>query len=201
MIWIGDDWAEDHHDVEILDEDGRRLARARLPRAGRHHPAAYVDRGAPTSASCPRPGTGGRAGRDRDRDRSRHLGAGAARGRLSGLCDQPDVVGPVSGAAFHLGCEVRRRGCSRAGRDRASGPRPPPAGRRRQPDRRSGETAGPSPPEFGLGSHPPGPATAIGAAGILPPPPCQAFDDLAARDALELLDRAPTRTRPPACPG
>ncbi|MEU4626638.1 IS110 family transposase [Actinoplanes sp. NPDC023801] len=31
MIWIGDDWAEDHHDIEILDEDGRRLARARLP--------------------------------------------------------------------------------------------------------------------------------------------------------------------------
>ncbi|GAA2388945.1 IS110 family transposase [Dactylosporangium salmoneum] len=31
MIWIGDDWAEDHHDVEMLDDDGRRIARARLP--------------------------------------------------------------------------------------------------------------------------------------------------------------------------
>lgn len=31
MLFIGDDWAEDHHDVEIEDEDGRRLARARLP--------------------------------------------------------------------------------------------------------------------------------------------------------------------------
>ena len=31
MIWVGDDWAEDHHDVEIQGEDGRRLARARLP--------------------------------------------------------------------------------------------------------------------------------------------------------------------------
>src|SRR5690348_3812290 len=31
VIWVGDDWAEDHHDVEILDQDGRRLARARLP--------------------------------------------------------------------------------------------------------------------------------------------------------------------------
>jgi transposase len=30
MIWVGDDWAEDHHDVEIVGEDGRRLARARL---------------------------------------------------------------------------------------------------------------------------------------------------------------------------
>ena len=31
MIWVGDDWAEDHHDVEIQGDDGRRLARARLP--------------------------------------------------------------------------------------------------------------------------------------------------------------------------
>jgi transposase len=31
VLLIGDDWAEDHHDVEIEDEDGRRLARARLP--------------------------------------------------------------------------------------------------------------------------------------------------------------------------
>jgi hypothetical protein len=31
MLFIGDDWAEDHHDIEIEDEDGRRLARARLP--------------------------------------------------------------------------------------------------------------------------------------------------------------------------
>jgi transposase len=30
-LFIGDDWAEDHHDLEIEDEDGRRLARARLP--------------------------------------------------------------------------------------------------------------------------------------------------------------------------
>ncbi|GAA2352742.1 hypothetical protein GCM10010170_043680 [Dactylosporangium salmoneum] len=31
MIWIGDDWAEDHHDIEIQGDGGRRLARARLP--------------------------------------------------------------------------------------------------------------------------------------------------------------------------
>jgi hypothetical protein len=28
---VGDDWAEDQHDVEVCDESGRRLARARLP--------------------------------------------------------------------------------------------------------------------------------------------------------------------------
>ena len=31
MIFIGDDWAEDHHDVYLLDEAGRRLASRRLP--------------------------------------------------------------------------------------------------------------------------------------------------------------------------
>lgn len=31
MLFVGDDWAEDHHDIEVQDETGRRLAKARLP--------------------------------------------------------------------------------------------------------------------------------------------------------------------------
>ena len=31
MLFVGDDWAEDHHDVEVQDETGRRLGKARLP--------------------------------------------------------------------------------------------------------------------------------------------------------------------------
>jgi hypothetical protein len=31
LLLIGDDWAEDHHDVELMDQAGRTLARARLP--------------------------------------------------------------------------------------------------------------------------------------------------------------------------
>jgi transposase len=31
MLFVGDDWAEDHHDVEIEDEAGQRLVRKRLP--------------------------------------------------------------------------------------------------------------------------------------------------------------------------
>ena len=31
MIFIGDDWAEEHHDVYLMDEAGRRLAAGRLP--------------------------------------------------------------------------------------------------------------------------------------------------------------------------
>ena len=30
-LFIGDDWAEDHHDVEVMDEAGRVLAKKRLP--------------------------------------------------------------------------------------------------------------------------------------------------------------------------
>jgi len=31
VLFVGDDWAEDHHDVEVQDATGRRLAKARLP--------------------------------------------------------------------------------------------------------------------------------------------------------------------------
>jgi len=30
-LFVGDDWAEDHHDVELMDEQGRVLARKKLP--------------------------------------------------------------------------------------------------------------------------------------------------------------------------
>jgi hypothetical protein len=31
LLLIGDDWAEAHHDVELVDDHGRVLARRRLP--------------------------------------------------------------------------------------------------------------------------------------------------------------------------
>jgi len=31
LLFVGDDWAEDHHDVELGDQAGRRLAKTRLP--------------------------------------------------------------------------------------------------------------------------------------------------------------------------
>ena len=31
MLYVGDDWAEDHHDLEVQDEHGNRLATVRLP--------------------------------------------------------------------------------------------------------------------------------------------------------------------------
>jgi len=31
VLFVGNDWASDHHDVELQDQNGRRLAKARLP--------------------------------------------------------------------------------------------------------------------------------------------------------------------------
>jgi transposase len=31
LLFVGDDWAEDHHDIELMDQSGHRLAKARLP--------------------------------------------------------------------------------------------------------------------------------------------------------------------------
>ena len=31
LLFVGDDWAEEHHDVELQDETGRILGRAKLP--------------------------------------------------------------------------------------------------------------------------------------------------------------------------
>ena len=31
VLFVGNDWAEDHHDVEVQDAAGRRLGKARLP--------------------------------------------------------------------------------------------------------------------------------------------------------------------------
>jgi Transposase len=31
VLFVGDDWAEAHHDIEVHDEHGRSLARRRLP--------------------------------------------------------------------------------------------------------------------------------------------------------------------------
>jgi transposase len=55
MLFVGDDWAEDHHDVEIVDDSGRLLARKRLREGldgvtrlhaliAEHMPAEWADR-------------------------------------------------------------------------------------------------------------------------------------------------------------
>ena len=39
MLFVGDDWAEDHHDVELVDDDGRRAGTQTVARGlGRASP-------------------------------------------------------------------------------------------------------------------------------------------------------------------
>lgn len=54
MLFVGDDWAEEHHDIELQDDTGKVLAKRRLPEGlvgmvafhellGRHVPASWAD--------------------------------------------------------------------------------------------------------------------------------------------------------------
>ena len=43
VIFVGVDWAEAHHDVHVADEEGRRLAKARLPEGVSGHEAMVDD--------------------------------------------------------------------------------------------------------------------------------------------------------------
>ena len=97
------------------------------------------------------------------------MGRGAGRGRLRGVRDQPDVGGPVSGAALHLGGEDRCRRRARAGRDRAAGPRRT-TGRSpaTPPDAEAVKLVARTHQIADLGPHPPRAAAAHGAAGVLP---------------------------------
>ena len=49
MIFVGDDWAEDHHDIYVMDADGARLASRRLPEGLAGHTAGSTSWWPPTS--------------------------------------------------------------------------------------------------------------------------------------------------------
>jgi len=110
LLFIGDDWAEDHHDIELEDETGRRLAKARLPEGleGITRLHALVAQHAPADwADLPSEDIAGRVVVGIETDRG-PWGDGAAGCRLSGVRDQPVVLGAVSGAVLDVGREVRR---------------------------------------------------------------------------------------------
>ena len=37
-VFMGDDWAEDHHDVHLMDDDGKKLASSSTARRARWDP-------------------------------------------------------------------------------------------------------------------------------------------------------------------
>ncbi len=98
MILVGIDWAEDHHDVGVMDQDGRVLAGERVAEGikgvGRLHALIgdYVDD----------PGAGGGGHRDRPRAAGRLAG-----GRwLSGVRHQPQSGRPLPRPSLSVGREI-----------------------------------------------------------------------------------------------
>ena len=86
MIFVGDDWAEDHHDVYVMDADGTRLASRRLPEGLAGSEGSTSDR-----RSC----RGTRTGGDRHRNRSRPMG-----GALSAAGYQVYAINPLAVAHY-----------------------------------------------------------------------------------------------------
>ena len=190
MLFVGDDWAEDHHDIELVDDDGPPVGAPRgCPRASTGiDPAARVGRRAPgRGLGRARARTAAGAGEGRHRDRPRPVGRGPGRGGVRGVRDQPDVGGPLPGTALHLRGEVRCRRRAPAGRDRPPRPGPPPSARRRLAERPRRSSWSPAPIRAWSGTAP---GTCCGCGrrcGTSSPPRCEAFPDLDAPDALELL--------------
>ena len=117
MLFVGVDWAEDHHDVCVMAEDGTVLGKRRVPDSvagiGELH-------GLVAEQHRRR-----RADRRRHRGRPRSGGLVVADGRLRGLRRQPDGVGSLSGPPRNLGGQVRSRRRQGAGRSGAHRPAQP----------------------------------------------------------------------------
>jgi hypothetical protein len=107
MLFVGDDWGEDHHDIEIVDERGRRVAQVRLPEGldgvSRLHaliaaamPAEWAELEEGEAAARVKVGI----------ETERHP---SGRGWIGGVRDQPDVDRPLPRAALYFGGEERRR--------------------------------------------------------------------------------------------
>ena len=86
MLFLGDDWSEAHHDVELVDEAGRVLAKRRLPE-GVAGLAALHELIAEHLGDDDEPSGGGR-----DRDRPRPVGERPGRRRVHGVRGQPAQV-------------------------------------------------------------------------------------------------------------
>jgi transposase len=192
MIWVGDDWAEDHHDVEIVDEDGRRLARARLPEglAGITRLHALIAEHLPVSCADLDPvQAAGRVGIGIETDRGTWVQALLAAGY------QVYAINPMSSARY-------RERHSTSGAKSDAGDAHVLAEIVRLDHDHHRQTAGDSPLAEAVKLLARAHQSLVwdrtrqvlrlrSALREFFPAALQAFDDLAASDALELLDRAP----------
>jgi hypothetical protein len=112
LLFGGDDWAQDHHDVEVMDASGRRLVKARLPEgvAGMTRLHAMIgqclNEKADDVAATVKIGI--------ETDRGPWVQALIAAG-YTGLRGQPVAGGPLSGALGGFQGQERRRGRAYAG--------------------------------------------------------------------------------------
>ena len=99
MLFVGDDWAEDHHDVYLMNETGDRLASRRLPEglAGIRRLHELIAE----HAEDP-----GQVVIGIETDRGLWVDA-LDRGRVSGVRDQPAGGGPLPRPPPRLGSQVR----------------------------------------------------------------------------------------------
>ena len=160
MIFVGDDWAEDHHDIVVLDEGGKILARRRLPEGvagiGALHElvAAHADDPALVAVGI-------------ETDRGLWVAALVAAGY------QTYAVNPLSVARYR-----ERHATSGAKSDQGDAAtladlvrtdrhhhRPVAGDSARSP---GGQGAGPGPSTADLGPSSPGQPVPFGAAGVLP---------------------------------
>ena len=145
-VFCGIDWAEDHHDVALVDRDGALLARRRIgDDAAGFAAAAGPARRPRRQRRGPDPGG--------DRDPARAAGRLPARHRPAGVPDQPDGRGPLPGPALGRRPQVRPRRRRRAGEHPAHRRARAPAAAGRHRARPGHRGAGPRPAGRRLGPH------------------------------------------------
>ena len=158
-LTCGVDWAEAHHDVALVDEDGVVVARARIDTGatGFNKLLALIAEHEGSAEDTP----------SFDRNRQEPARRRVGRSRVHGISDQPAGGGPLSGTLRPGRRQVRSRRCGSARAHSAHRPTsaPPDASGQRAGTRSQG--AGPSAPRGDLGVAPNRQPSTIGVVGVL----------------------------------
>jgi len=184
MLFVGDDWAEDHHDVYLINDTGDRLAARRLPEglAGSH--VARADR---RTCRRPRPGCG------RHRNRPGPVGRCFDRRRY-----QVFAVNPLAAARYrdrhHVSGAKSDASDAKFTADLVRTDRHNTADRRRYFGSRGGQGAAQGPPSL-IWARTRHTHALRSALREYYPAALEAFDDLADRDALAILGAPDSRRR------
>lgn len=146
-VYCGIDWAEGHHDIALVDDDGKLVAKRRIKESldGVAELTVMLTEGGdsveePIPVAIENP-----AGA---------AGCGAARHRPTDLPEQPAGGGPVSGTDVGVGQEERPCRCDGVGEHPARRPASAPDAARRLGAGPLGDGVGPCLPGCGVATHP-----------------------------------------------